>query len=170
VGLSNIAAGVEVTTEQRDRGIATVDATDEPLIDRLKAFSDALPCNTEKAATLVEAYADGASVGRSSHVAGLAPITGAKTLHLLGEPISPIAPVGRELVRDWLNAECTRADALALSGVSETEFALAAYIETHDPIPGTREALEEMFTLDSNPTVSKRDALAETMSDAGDLF
>jgi hypothetical protein len=170
MGLSDIAAGVEVTTKQDDRGIATVDATDVPLIDRLAEFADALPCSTEEAATLVEAYATGASVGQSSCVAGLVPITGAKTLHLLGEPIAPITPVGRELVRDWLNAECTRADALALSGASETEFALAAFIETHDPIPGTREALEEMFMLDSNPTVSKRDALAETMSDAGDLF
>lgn len=170
MGLSDIAAGVEVTTKQDDRGIATVDATDVPLVDRLAEFTDLLPCSPEEAATLVETYATGASVGQSSRVAGLVPITGAKTLHLLGEPIAPITPVGRELVRDWLNAECTRADALALSGASESEFALATFIETHDPIPGAREALEGMFMSDSNPTISKRDALAETMSDASDLF
>jgi hypothetical protein len=170
MGLSDIAAGVEVTMEQRERGIAAVDATDQSLVERLAAFSDDLPCSPEEATTLVEAYADGASVGQSSRAAGLAPVTGAKTLHLLGEPIAPITPVGRELVRDWLNAECTRIDALSLSGASETEFALAAFIETHDPIPGTREALEGVFSFDSNPTVSKRDALAETMSDTGELF
>jgi hypothetical protein len=170
MGLSDIAAGVEVTMEQRERGIAAVDATDQPLVERLSAFSDDLPCSPEEATTLVEAYADGESVGQSSRAAGLAPVTGAKTLHLLGEPIAPITPVGRELVRDWLNAECTRIDALSLSGASETEFALAAFIETHDPIPGSREALEGVFSFNSNPTVSKRDALAETMSDAGELF
>ena len=156
--------------KQRDRGIAVIDATNQPLVDRLAAFADSLPCSADEAATLVEAYADGESVGNSSHAAGLPPVTGAKTLHLLGEPIAPIAPVGRELVRDWLNAECTRIEALSLSGASETEFSLATFIETHDPIPGAREALEGVFAFDSNPTVSKRDALAETMSDAGELL
>lgn len=170
MGLSDIAAGVEVTMEQRDQGIAVVDATDQPLVDRLAAFADSLPCSAEEAATLVEAYADGESVGNSSRAAGLPPVTGAKTLHLLGEPIAPITPVGRELVRDWLNAECTRIDALSLSGASETEFSLATFVETHDPIPGAREALESVFAFDSNPSVSKRDALAETMSDTGELF
>jgi hypothetical protein len=170
MGLSDIAAGVEVTMEQCDRGIAAVDATDQPLVDRLASFADILPCSAEEAATLVEAYADGASVGKSSHAAGLPSVTGAKTLHLLGEPIAPVAPVGRELVRDWLNAECTRLDALSLSGASEPEFSLATFVETHDPIPEAREALEGVFTFDSNPSVSKRDALAETMSDAGELF
>lgn len=170
MGLSDIAAGVEVTTEQRERSVAAVDATDDPLVDRLSAFADDLPCSVEEAATLIETYADGASVGQSSRTAGLAPITGAKTLHLLGEPIAPITPMGRELVREWLSAECTRTDALALSNASEAEFALAAFVETHDPIPGAREAIESVFTPDSSPTVSKRDALAETMSDTSELF
>lgn len=170
MGLSDIAAGLEVTMEQRDRGIAVIDATDQPLVDRLAEFADRLPCSAEEAATLVETYADGASVGDSSRAAGLPSVTGAKTLHLLGEPIVPIAPVGRELIHDWLNGECTRIDALSLSGVSETEFSLATFIETHDQIPEAREALEGVFTFDSNPSVSKRDQLAETMSDTGELF
>lgn len=170
MGLSDIAAGVEVTTEQCKRSIAAVDATNDSLTDRLAAFADELPCRVEEATTLIEAYADGASVGQSSRTAGLAPITGAKTLHLLGEPIAATTPMDRTLVREWLNAECTRTEALSLSNVGETEFALATFVETHDPIPGAREALESVFALDSSPTVSKRDALAETMSDTSELF
>lgn len=170
MGLTDIAAGLEVTTKQRERGVATVDATDESLLDRLAEFADELPCTAERAATLVETYANGASIGRSSHAAGIPPVTGAKTVHLLGEPVAPLGPVGRELVRDWLDAECSRADAIALSGANETEFALATFVETHDPLPGAREALEGVFAGEANATVTKRDELAETMSDAHDLF
>jgi hypothetical protein len=170
MGLSEIAAGVEVTAEQRDCGVAAVDATDEPLPDRLAPFADDLPCAPREAATVVEAYADGSSVGESARAAGLPPVTGAKALHLLGESVCPLGPTGRELVRDWLAADCSRADALALSGASEREFALAAYVETHDPIPGARDALEGALAPDGDAAVAKRDALSETMSDAGELL
>lgn len=169
MGLSEIAAGLEVTAEQRDRGVATVEATDASLEARLADFADDLPCSPAAAATLVEAYADGTSVGDAARAADLAPVTGAKTLHLLGEPIRPLSPVGRDVVRDWLDARLPRTDALALTGAGETEFALAAYVESHDPIDGAREALEGALAPGGNAAVAKRDALAETMSDATDL-
>lgn len=161
-----------MTSEQNDRSIAAVDATDASLSDRLAPFAGDLPCSVHAAVTLVESYIGGSSVGGCSRVAGLAPVTGAKTLHLLGEPIAPLSPMGRRVVREWIDAEWTRAEALELSNASETEFALAVFIETHDPLAGAREALEPMFTPDSakHPTVTKRDVLAETMSDAGDLL
>lgn len=171
MGLADIAAEVKVTSEQHDRSIAAIDATEAPLIDRLAPFADDLPCPVEAAVTLIEAYGSGSSVGDSSRAAGLAPVTGAKTLHLLGEPIAPLSPMGRRVVREWIDAECTRAQALELSNASEAEFALAVFVETHDPLPGAREALEPVFMPESakRSTVTKRDVLAETMSDASEL-
>ncbi|WP_254543096.1 DUF7858 family protein [Halomarina pelagica] len=168
MGLSDIAAGLEVTTEQRERGIATVDATETALDERLAAFSAELPCSPEAAAAVVETYAEGASVGASAATADLPAMTGAKVLHLLGEHVSPLGPTGRDLVRDWLDARLSRADALALSGASESAFALAVYVETHDPISGASEALEGVLAPDGDAAVAKRDLLAETMDDGFD--
>ncbi|MFC7155816.1 hypothetical protein ACFQPA_10150 [Halomarina halobia] len=168
MGLSDIAAGVEVTTEQRERGVASVDATEASLDERLAAFEDDLPCSADAAATVVEAYAGGASVGASAGAADLPPVTGAKVLHLLGEHVSPLGPTGRELVDDWLDARLSRADALSLSGASESAFALAVYVETHDPLPGAREALADALALGGDAAVAKRDLLAETMDDGFD--
>ncbi|WP_254536504.1 DUF7858 family protein [Halomarina litorea] len=170
MGLSDIAAGLEVTTEQRERGVAAVDATDTPLAERLAAFAADLPCSPEAAATVVETYAGGASVGASADAAGLPPMTGAKALHLLGESVSPLGPTGRNIVRDWLSADLSRADALALSGASETAFALAAYVETHDPVPGARDALEGALSPSGDAAVAKRDQLGDTLDDASDFF
>lgn len=165
MGLSDIAAGVEVTTEQRDRGVATVDDTDASLAERLAADADALPCSADAAATVVEVYAEGKSVGTAARVADLAPITAAKTLHLLGEAVSPLGPTGREIVRDWLVGDLPRSDARELAGATEREFALAAYVETHDAIAGAEEAVASVLT----PDASGCDPLAETRSDVGDL-
>ncbi|RRJ30467.1 DUF7858 family protein [Halocatena pleomorpha] len=171
MGLADIASGVKVTSKQHDRSVAAIDATDTPLSDRLAPFADDLPCTVDAAVTLVESYINGSSVGESSRAAGLAPVTGAKTLHLLGEPIAPLSPMGRRVVREWIDAECTRAEARELSNASEREFALAVFVETHDPLPGVRETIEPVFMPDSatRSTITKRDVLAETMSDADDL-
>jgi hypothetical protein len=170
MGLGEIAAGIEVVDEQRDCGVAAVDRTEEPLENRLREFSEQLPCPPAAAATLVEAYAGGKSVGASARAAGLAPVTGAKTLHLFGEHVTPLSPTSREVVRDWLSGHLSRTEALDLTGVSEQEFALATYVETHDPIPGAREAVEGTLSTSDAATVEKRDALAGTMTDADDLL
>ena len=162
--LSDIAAGVEVTTHQRDRGVAAVDETDASLPERLAPVADDLPCSAAIAATLVEAYAAGKSVGDAGRAAGVAPVTAAKTLHLLGEQVSPVGPTGRELVADWLAGELSRSDAIALAGVTEQEFALAVYVETHEPLPAARDAVEGALTTE------ERDPLGETMSDVGELL
>jgi 4'-phosphopantetheinyl transferase EntD len=164
MSLSDIAAGVEVTTHQRDRGVAAVDETDAPLSERLDPVADELPCSAATAATVVEAYAAGKSVGDAGRVAGVAPVTAAKTLHLAGEQVSPLGPQGREIVTDWLAGELTRSDAIALAGVTEREFALAVYIETHEPLPAARDAVEGALTTE------ERDPLGETMSDIGELL
>ncbi len=171
MALSDIAAGLEVTAKQRDHGVATVDDTDRDLHDRLATFSDGLPCETETAVRIVESHAAGASVGESARRAGIAPMTAAKTLHLLGvNGVSPLSPIGHELVRDWLSADLSRSEAFTLSGASETEFALATFIETHDPLDGAAETIESALALDGDAAVKKRDILAETMSDVGDLL
>lgn len=165
MGLADIAAGLEVTTEQRDRGVATVDRTEAPLATRLAPFEAQLPCSAESAATLVEAYAGGDSVGTAGRAADLPPIRAAKTLHLLGEAVSPLGPEGRRIVRDWVAGELPRSDAITLARATPAEFALAAYVETHDPIPGARAAVEGVLTAGGDAAAAKRDELGSTLGD-----
>jgi hypothetical protein len=169
MGLSDIAAGVEVVDEQRDRGVASVDRTEADLAKRLEPYSEELPCSPGAAATLVEAYAGGTSVGDAARAAGLSPTDGAKALHLFGESVSPVGPMGREIVADWLDGRFGRSEAIQLAGVSDREFALAAYVESHEPIDGAREAVEGALAPGGDAAVEKREALGETMSDVGEL-
>ncbi|MFC6974964.1 hypothetical protein ACFQL1_10195 [Halomicroarcula sp. GCM10025709] len=164
MALSDIAAGIEVTERQRDQGVAAVDDTDTTLAERLTPVAAALPCPPADAATVVEAYAAGRTVGASGHAAGIAPVTAAKTLHLLGEQVTPVGPQGREIVRDWLSGTLARTDALALSGLGDREFALAVYCETHDPLPAARDAVEGALST------RQGDPLDETMSDIDELL
>lgn len=165
MGLSDIAAGVEVTTEQRDRGVATVDRTEGSLAERLDVVAEDLPCSAGTAATVVERYAEGGSVGAAARAADVAPMTTAKTLHLLGESVSPVGPMGRDVIRDYLAGELPRTEARQLARTSETEFALAAYVETHDPLPDARAAVEDALAVDT-----ETDPLADTMSETTDLL
>lgn len=140
--LSEIAAGIEVTAEQRDRGAAVVDDTGVDLVDRLASHADALPCTAAAAATLVEAYTAGGSVGEAADEAAVAPMTAAKALHRCGiAGLCPLAPTRRGIVREWLDGRQTRSDAVVLSGGDEAAFALTTYIETHDPVPEIAEAV-----------------------------
>jgi len=165
--LSEIAADVRVTAEQCDRGVATVDDTGADLEERLADYAPDLPCTAAEAATVVDAYADGANVGAAGGAAGVAPMTAAKTLHRLGvQGLSPLSPRQREVVRDWLAAELPRSEALALCGESEAEFALAAYVETHDPIPGAADAAESALA-GAGPT---DDPLDDAMSSVDELL
>lgn len=132
--LEDIAAGIEVVDRQQDRGVATTDETETRLVDRLEAATDALPCTPDAAATILETHAAGASVGDSAREAGVVPITAAKVLHRCGaDGVTPLSPTARDVLRDWLGGELSRSEALALTGATEAEFALATYIETHDP-------------------------------------
>jgi hypothetical protein len=168
--LSDIAAGIEVTAEQRDRGLAAVDDTDGDLRDRLALHASALPCTAAAAATLVEAYLAGASVGTAAREAAVAPTTAAKALFRCGvSGVSPLGPTARAVVRDWLSGELPRSDALALANADEAEFALAAYIESHEPVEELVAVVETERGAESSATVRKRDELSGTMSDATDL-
>ncbi|WP_129114315.1 DUF7858 family protein [Halegenticoccus tardaugens] len=170
MGLADIAAGIEVTTKQRDRGVSTVDDTGASLAERFEEHADSLPCAPEAAATLLNAYVDGASVGDSALAAGVAPVTAAKALHRCGVVgVSPLSPIGRRVVRDWIAGRLSRSEALTLADAGETTFALAAYVETHDPVPALVEAAERARAPATNAAVAKRDALGETMSDATEL-
>ena len=164
MGLADIAAGIEVTDSQRERGVAAVDDTDGSLAERLAPFADQLPCDPEAAATVVDAYASGRAVDDCGHVADVPPVTAAKALHLLGEQVSPVGPTGRDVVRDWLDGRLSRSDAIALAGVGERTFALAAYVESTDPLPEARDAVEGAIeTEDADP-------LGEARSDVGELL
>ncbi len=164
MALSEIAAGIEVTAEQRDRGVTAVDDTGGDLADRLAPVEDDLPCDAAAAARLVDTYAAGASVGEAARVAGLAPVTGAKTLHLLGEPVDPLSPTARAVVGDWLDARIGRTEALAVTGLDRREFMLGVFVATREPLPAGREAVAG--ALD----VERADPLADARSGVDDLL
>jgi hypothetical protein len=166
MGLSEIAAGIEVVDEQRDRGVATVDDTGESLRERLAAHADALPCTPAAAATVLSAYRRGTSVGDCAREAGVAPMTAAKALYRCGvEGVSPLAPAARRVVRDWVAGDLSRTEARALAGADEADFALAAYVETHEPHPGLADAAAGERAPDRTATVAKRDRLAGAIED-----
>jgi hypothetical protein len=168
MGLADLAEGLEVTTEQRDRGVAAVDRTEGDLAERLAPVAGELPCDARTAAVLVEAYAAGRDVGAAAVVAELPPVTAAKTLHRLGESVSPLSPVGRDVVRDWLDGRVSRHEAIALAGCSDAAFALAVYVETHDPIPAAREALEGALTT-RDATADRRASLGDALDEPDEL-
>jgi DNA-binding MurR/RpiR family transcriptional regulator len=166
--LSDIAEGVSVTTRQRERGVASVDRTDASLADRLAEYADDLPTDAETAAALAEAYASGGSVGDAGDEAGVPPTTAAKALHRLGfEGLTPFSPLQRDVLDDWLDARVSRADAVELTGASDREFALAAYVATHDRLPGAAEAVESALSSDGDAMVEKRAALDATLPEPG---
>ena len=170
VSLEEIAAGVEVTHEQHDRGVATVEA-DPDLAGVLADYADELPCSAARAETVVETYVGGASVGETGQAAGVVPVEAAKTLHLLGfEGVSPLGPAGREVVRDWVDGHLSHAEARELADAGERTFALAAFVETHEPFDGAGERVRGALADRGDAAVRKRDRLRGTMSDAGDLL
>jgi len=141
--LSEIADDLEVTASQRDRGVAVADDTETPLVDRLAEHADDLPCTPAATATLVDAYTAGRSVGDAAREAGVTPMTGAKALHRCGvEGVGPLAPSRRDVVRDWLDGRIARSEAVTLAGGDEADFALATYVETHDPPSELVEAVD----------------------------
>lgn len=171
MGLGEIAAGLEVTDEQRDRGVAVVDTAGASLAERLAPYDAALPCTPETAATVFESYTGGAAVETAAADGGVVPITAAKTLHLLGvDGLSPLGPQGRLLVRDWLAAELSRSKARELTGASETAFQLAVFIETHDPPAGITDAVEPALKTGETSLAAGRDALSDTLTQPDDIF
>ncbi|WP_418283764.1 hypothetical protein [Halorubrum sp. DTA46] len=141
--LSEIADGLEVTSRQRERGVAVADDTETPLVERLESHADDLPCTPAATATLVDAYTAGRSVGDAAREAGVTPMIGAKALHRCGvSDVCPLAPSRRGVVRDWLDGRIARSEAVALAGGDEADFALATFVETHDPLPDVADAVE----------------------------
>lgn len=167
MGLSEIADGIEVTEKQDERGISTVDTTEASLAERLGPFAEELPCSAPEAATVLERYSEGKSVGAAGGAAGVAPVTAAKTLHLLGESVSPVGPMGADIIQDWIAGELSRTEALELCQLGEAEFGLAVYVETHDPIEEACAAIEGVLAA---RRAEQRQPLAETISESTDLL
>lgn len=165
MGLDEVAAGLELTYEQRERGVASVDRTPVPLAERLAPYAPELPCEAAAAATLLERYAAGGSVGAAARAAAVPPMTAAKTLHRLGETVTPATPTARAIVADWIAGELSRSEAATLARLSPAEFALAAYVETHDPIPGARAAVEGELTVGGDAAALERAALGDALED-----
>ncbi len=170
--LSDIAAGLEVTTVQRDRGVVVADDTETPLVDRLRAHENALPCTAAATATLVDAYTAGRSVADTAEEAGVTPMTAAKALHRCGvDGVCPLAPTRRGVVRDWLDGRISRREAVALTGGDGADFALAAYMETHDPIPAAANAVEAAVAGSSplGGALGSTDPLGDAVGSPDDL-
>lgn len=171
MSLEEIAAAAgTTTTRQRERGVAAVDGTSGSLADRLAPFAGALPCEPAAAAAVLRSHGRGTPLDESARVANLAPVTAAKVLHRMGVTgVNPLTPTARRIVRDWVRGNVTRTDALTLTGASDAEFALAAYIETHDPVPGVREITGEVRGLHGDAMVAKREVLGGALEDAPGL-
>jgi hypothetical protein len=167
MGLADIADGIEVTTEQNERGVATVDGTDATLEERLDRFESSLPCSATAAATVLERYTAGGSVGAAGRAADIAPVTAAKTLHLLGESVSPLGPTGREILTDWIAGRLSRSEAMELTRLGEAEFALATYVETHEPLKDACAAIEGVLAARH---AEGSDPLSDAVGDATDLL
>jgi hypothetical protein len=164
VTLSEIAAGLEVTTEQHEQGIASGNDTGATLGERLVRFEARLPCPAPVAATLVEAYTEGASIDRAAAVAEIPPTTAAKVLFLLGEPIDPLPPTATRVLDDWLAGAISRAEAKTLAGVGDAEFALGTYVATHEPIDGAESVVADAIS------VTGADPLSDARSGLDDLI
>ena len=54
-----------------------------------------------------------------------------------------------------------------MTGASECEFALAAYVATHDRLPEAAEAVESALSNGGDAMVAKRDALRATLPESG---
>lgn len=171
MSLGDIAAGLKVTDEQQDRGVAVVDAAGETLSDRLAPYETALPCAPATAAAVYESFTGGATIEAAAIDAGIPPIAAAKTLHLLGvDGLCPLSPRGQLIVRDWLDARISRSEARELTGASETEFQLAVFIETHEPPAGITDAVEPTLATGEQPLAASRDALSEAVSQPDDFL
>lgn len=162
MALSDIAEGLEITESQDEQGVATVDTTDATLAERLAPFEESLPCAAGEAATILERYAGGANVGTAGRAAGVAPISAAKTLHLLGESVTPVGPTGRDVIRDWIAGDLSRTEALELTRLGEREFALATYVETHDTLEEGCAAIEGVLAANRERADPLSDALGDT--------
>ncbi len=145
MGLADLAEGVRVTETQRERGVAAINRTGDTLADRLSECEGDLPTDAATAAAVVERYAAGGSIGQAAAVAAVPEVTAAKVLHLVGETVSPLSPTGRAVVRDWIAGDLPRSEALSLTRSSPATFALAAYVETHEPLPAAQAAVEAAF-------------------------
>ncbi|WP_281196149.1 hypothetical protein [Halorubrum sp. F4] len=170
--LSEIAEGLEVTASQCDRGVAVADDTETPLAEGLRAHADELPCTPEATATLVDAYTAGRSVGDAATDAGVAPMTAAKTLHRCGvSGVCPLAPTRRGVVRDWLDGRIARTEAVALAGGDDADFALATYVETHDPLPAVADVVEAKLAGSSSigSGLGADDPLGDALGSPDDL-
>lgn len=93
-------------------------------------------------------------------------MTAAKTLHLVGESVSPLGPTGRAVVCDWIAGELSRSEALALTRASPATFALAAYVETHEPIAAARDAVQG--AIDAGTFASEADVALAAATDVPD--
>jgi hypothetical protein len=171
MSLDDIAATTgTTTTRQCERGVATVDETGSGLATQLESLAGELPCDAQAAATLLRTHSTGRPIGESAALAGLPPVTAVKTLHRLGvDSVCPLAPTARRIVRDYLHGNIPRMDAVTLTGASRAEFALASYIETHDPLPGAREVTAGETHLDGDAMVAKRDRLRDSLGDTAGL-
>ena len=170
MALADIAEGVRVVETQNHRDVAVVDAAGGSLADRLEPCASALPCSLAVAARLARRFAAGASVERSAEAADVTRTVAAKTLHLLGfVGVVTVDPADRAVVRRWIDGEIDRTAARRRTDLEAERFALTAYVETHDPLPAGRAALEPGLATTDDVVSDQQRALEETMSDPTDL-
>jgi|GEM_PF-423496 len=170
MALADIAEGIRSVEKQQHRDVAVVDAAGTSLADRLETCASDLPCSPPEAASLARQFAGGAPVERCAETVGVTRTVAVKTLHLLG--FSGVVTVDRDdrtVVRRWIDGEIDRTTVRRRTGLDESTFALAVYVETHEPLAAAQAVLDPArTTTDGDPTDQQR-ALQETMSDPTDF-
>lgn len=170
MSLADIAEGVRSVETQHTRDVAIVDAVNESLADRLEGFASDLPCSPTQADRLARQFGAGESIESCAETVGVTRTNAARTLHLLGfAGVITVDPVDREIIKQWINGEIDRITANRRTDLDKSRFALAVYVETHEPLTETRAAIEPTVSLSENIQTDRRRALDETMADSTDL-
>jgi hypothetical protein len=80
-----------------------------------------------------------------------------------------VDPVDREIIKQWINGEIDRTTANRRTDLERSRFALAVYVETHEPLTEDQAAIEPTISLSENIQSDRRRVLNETMADPTDL-
>lgn len=155
---------------QHTRDVAVVDAANESLADRLEDCASDLPCSPTAASHLARQFRAGESIEACAETVGVTRTNAARTLHLLGfAGVITVDPVDREIIKQWINGEIDRTTATRRTDLERSRFALAVYVETHEPLTEDQAAIEPTISLSENIQSDRRRVLNETMADPTDL-
>lgn len=134
MALSDIAAELEFTIKQEEQGVPTSTNQIQSLREQLRCCEDDLPCDVKAAEILLEQYRQGVSISDAAIAADLPETIATITLFLLGQSVEPLSSNTNKIIKDWVDGSISTREAERAVGENEIEFAIAAFIATHEPL------------------------------------